>query len=95
MVIFYLAQHEQVTDLHAFSNYTVLHFLAIDAYVLNCIVYRKFMAFKLPTLRTSLTKINNLNLLSFNYEDLLDETGYSGKFLRHFMTIRFALSICH
>ena len=26
---------------------------------------------------------------------LLDETGCSGKFLRHFVTIRFALSICH
>ena len=26
---------------------------------------------------------------------LLDETGCSGKFLRHFMTIRFALSICN
>ena len=26
---------------------------------------------------------------------LLDETGCSGKFLRHFMTIRFALFICH
>ena len=26
---------------------------------------------------------------------LLDETGCSGKFLRHLMTIRYTLSICH